>query len=154
MAITPDEYWRHDFEYEREEVLHRLEAQNELGQAALKSMMLANGGAIVALLTFIGNKGPVLSKLMIKIGFGCFGAGLFVCLLAYFFAYFSQAEAMYVAAFRVQNAQSQMYGRPGVEAPPKHEKRATAYLLTAIGLLLVSLLAFGFGSCFTLQALI
>lgn len=152
--IEHSEFWRHDFEYEREEVLHRLEAQNQLGQAALKSMMLVNGGAIIALLTFVGNKGTVANACAVKWGMGLFGAGLFFALFAYFGAYFSQADAMLTAAYRVRNAQSQMAGGEGVEPPPIHERRANVLLFSAVGCVLLSLLLFGAGAIATMNGIL
>jgi len=86
--MEPSDYWIHEFNYQREEVLHRLEVQNGLGQSALKSMMLVNGGAIISLLTFVGNKGGVVNVCALKISMGMFCAGLVCALAAYFGAYF------------------------------------------------------------------
>lgn len=148
------EYWRHEFDYQREEVLHRLEVQNELGQGALKSMMLTNGGAIIGLLTFVGNKGTVGDPDLLRWGLGCFGVGLFLGLLAYFGAYFSQAHFMDHACYKVVNAQSRMAGMEEVVVPPLHETRGMRWLYSSVLLLLGALIMFATGALVTLNAII
>ena len=148
------EYWRHEFDYQRAEVLHRSEVQNQLGQGALKSMMLVNGGAIIALLTFVGDKGKVADVLSLKIGMGCFGAGLFSGLLAYFAAYFSQADFMNHAAYLTVRAQAKMVGGEEIVPPKVHVKRGSILLFAAVGLLLTSLSAFALGSAASLNGIL
>ncbi|MGA1853018.1 hypothetical protein VH570_19480 [Sphingobium sp. HT1-2] len=152
--MDSSEFWKHEFDYQREEVLHRLEVQNQLGQGALKSMMLTNGGAIIAVLTFVGNKGAIVSTVALQWGLGLFGFGLFAGLLAYFGGYFSQSQFMNVACYRVINAQQQMAGGEPVEVPSSYEKIGSWLLYAAVALLFLSLLSFGGGAIATLKAIV
>ena len=152
--MEPSEYWRHEFESQRAESMHRSEVANTLGQSALKSMMLVNGGAILSLLTFVGNNGKVLSAFYLKVGMGLFGAGLFCALLAYFGAYFAQGDFMNVAAYRATDAQSKMINGDGIETPEIYEKRGTGLLWAAVALVMLSLLLFGGGVIASLSAII
>jgi hypothetical protein len=152
--MEPSEYWLQEFSYQREEVLHRLEVQSALGQAALKNMMLVNGASIVSLLTFVGNKGAVVDASALKTSMAMFGGGLFSALAAYFGAYFSQANFMNVAGYRVVNAQSQMAGGDQIPTPPIFEKRGTILLYGAVGFVLLALALFGAGAVFALNGIL
>lgn len=147
------EFWKLEFEHQRAEAQHRLEIQNQLGQGALKSMMLTNGGAIIAVLTFIGNKGGAANLGAIQLGMALFGIGLFAGLLAYFGAYFSQSEFMNVASYRMVNALHQFAGAEEVSTPPKHEVVGTRFLFFSIALLFMSLLCFAGGAVATLYGI-
>lgn len=144
-GMAAEDFWRHEFERQRDEMIHRLEVQNTLGQAALKSMMLANGGAIISLLTFIGNKAGVHDAHALKVAFGLFGAGLFSSLFAYTGAYFSQGMFMQHAGFRMVDAQSKMGGGQPVEVPEKFDRWGKRLLYSAIASVIFSLLFFGAG---------
>lgn len=136
------------------EFMHRLEAQNELGQAALKSMMLVNGGAIVGLLTFVGNKGTVANACALKMAMGMFGVGLFLGLLAYFGAYFSQAQFMFVLGHRIECEKSEMAGVEQKEVPSVYAQRGLWCLWLAIISLFGSLLCFGAGALAALNGIL
>jgi hypothetical protein len=148
------EYWRLEAEYQARELIHRLEVQNQLGQAALRSMVLVNGGAIIGLLTFIGNTSSVVSAGHLKFGMVLFGIGLLLALLAHFGAYFSQAEFMNVAAHRALEAQARMVERDLAQPDRDHMRKGDVYLCSAIGALLLSLLAFGGGSWAALNGIL
>lgn len=148
------EFWLHEFDYQRAEMLHRLEVQNELGQGALKSMMLVNGGAIIALLTFLGNKQATFDHGAVQCAMWFYGSGLFFCLLAYFGAYFSQANFMQTAGYRVVNAQSRMANDVGTEVPEKYAADGMKCLYAAIASLFFSLVLFGGGSAFAIKGIL
>lgn len=148
------EYWQTEQDHQHEDVMHRLEMQGALGQGALKSMMLANGGAIISLLTFIGNKAALVDASSVRISMVLFGAGLFAGLFSYFGAYFSQADFMMVSTYRRDHAHEMTAGRPGVVTPPVHAKRGNICLWISICMLLLSLVLFGLGSAFALNGII
>tara|TARA_R110001606_G_scaffold264379_1_gene413046 strand:+ start:621 stop:944 length:324 start_codon:yes stop_codon:yes gene_type:complete len=63
----------------------------EFALVGLRSLFIVNGGALIALLTFIGNIDlESRSLLSLQWSFLGFGAGLFFALVATFFSYFSQ----------------------------------------------------------------
>lgn len=53
---------RHDYEDFKAETAERLKLQAEMAHAALKGLTLANGGAIVALFTFLGNSRSAVDR--------------------------------------------------------------------------------------------
>lgn len=136
------------------EMMHRMEVQNQLGQSALKSMMLVNGGAIIALLTFIGNEAHIANASYLKCGLSMFGAGLFLSLLAYFAAYLGQADFMNVAGIRMVDMRAQSMEVDSEETPEIFEKRGMKLLWAAIGLLFGSLLLFGLGAVASINGIL
>ncbi|WP_068091060.1 hypothetical protein [Novosphingobium rosa] len=149
----PD-YWASDFDQQSKEVMYRMDVQSQLGLSALKSMILVNGGSIIGLLTFVGNKGHVADSSFLKCGVGLFGLGLFLALIAHFFAYFSQAEFMMTTYYRLKNAQSRMIEAGGIEEPQKHTVQGTRTLWGAIVTLFLSLGCFGCGVLMTLNGIL
>lgn len=72
----------------------RLKYANEYAQAALKGLFLANGAAIVALLTFIGNKEAHFGARGIWWAFFWFSLGLASVIATNVLGYISQASYM------------------------------------------------------------
>ncbi|MBW4936170.1 hypothetical protein [Marinobacter sp. F4206] len=64
-----------------------------MAELALKSAILVNGGACIALLTFIGNVSSSGSKLIV-FGLFAFASGVFLDAVATFLAYLTQNEFM------------------------------------------------------------
>jgi len=73
-----------DYETYKAEEAQRLGFQHDFAQAALKSAVLVNGGAIVALFTFLGNEKVVVHPDLLFWSFGSFAAALGSGLAAYF----------------------------------------------------------------------
>ncbi|MGE3690593.1 MAG: hypothetical protein AB7F98_04355 [Novosphingobium sp.] len=92
------------------EVGDRLRFQIEYVQSALKNLHLVNGGAIVALLTLIGNAKIPFDKRAIWWAFFWFASGLIFALSAYAGAYFSQSYYMEATAKQAWNAQAKAHG--------------------------------------------
>ena len=84
----------------------RHEAAVGYAQAALKSLVLVNGGAILSLLTFIGNANSNVDKPLISYAFACFGLGLFSALIAHGAAYWAQEGYLNAAVARAENRES------------------------------------------------
>ena len=88
----------------------RLRFQTEFSQSALKNLHLVNGGAIIALLTFIGNSSATFGERSMWWAFFWFASGLGSSLIAYFGAYFSQVAFMEVSLKLAWNAQRRSVG--------------------------------------------
>lgn len=64
-----------------------------MAELALKSAILINGGACIALLTFIGNSSGLANQIIV-FGLFAFASGVFLGALATFFGYLAQNEFM------------------------------------------------------------
>ncbi len=80
--------------YLRRESDDRLRYGHEYGQAGLKGLFLANGGAIIALLTFVGNATSHVDPRGMFWAFVWLSLGLISCLISYFFQYITQDHIM------------------------------------------------------------
>ncbi|UZW54065.1 hypothetical protein NUH86_11015 [Sphingobium sp. JS3065] len=85
-----------DLKAAREEVVERLRNQMLFAEKALAALLLANGGALIGLFTFIGNVvGKADAPLKFSTGhlwggFACFSLGVALVLITHLFAFFSQ----------------------------------------------------------------
>jgi len=126
----------------------------------LKSLLLANGGALVALLTFLGNvQGFPSARVAIWWAFALFVAGLFLALISVVFAYFAQssvsfqtnagAEGMF---FHECRGQERLKDENFKDAA-SHHGVGNAMRTVAIVSAFLSAIAFAAGSGFGLAAL-
>ncbi|XUU61000.1 hypothetical protein ACRAQ6_01655 [Erythrobacter sp. HA6-11] len=79
----------------------RHQAAVEYAQSAVKSLILVNGGALIALLTFIGNSDVEAGPRGMFWSFVWLGLGLASALFALFPSYVSQSNYMYAARDRL-----------------------------------------------------
>ena len=85
-----------DYSGARADAAERVKIQTSIADATMKALLLANGGAMVALFTFVGNLVAKSSKAVpfdpsrLWTGFFCFVAGLVAALLVHAFAFLSQ----------------------------------------------------------------
>lgn len=83
-----------DYENLKQEAVDRLKFQVEYSQGIMRALTLVNGGAIVALFTFIGSLGAdgavTYQPVWIWWAFAAFAAGLTLSILSGFGAFFSQ----------------------------------------------------------------
>jgi hypothetical protein len=70
----------------------RLKYQMELAHGVLRNLLLVNGGAIVALFTFIGDTDRAYEPRGIWWAFTCFAAALVATLVASILGYFPQGS--------------------------------------------------------------
>jgi hypothetical protein len=84
-----------------EEISYRLGARLTLAHSAIKSLLYTNGGAIIALLTFLGNGEKFHDPALIKISIYCFVAGLFIGLFTHFGAFHSQDSFISASELRI-----------------------------------------------------
>ena len=81
-----------------DDMAERVKIQASIADRALQSLMLANGGALVALFTLVGKAGAVhFDVRRLKIAFACFVAGLIMALIAHLFAFLSQDRFLHSA---------------------------------------------------------
>lgn len=147
--MDDSEFWRHEYAFRCEDVAVRVKYQHEFSIAALKSLMLANGGAIIALLTFIGNGKSHLEPGALRWAMLFYGAGLVLGLFTYFGAYMSQGEFVSAASYQMVTAQERMRGNMPDESwraeADRRMKVGTRYIALAVGLAILSLILFGVG---------
>lgn len=80
--------------YWREDAIRRVESLSQFAQALWKSLMLVNGGAIVAILTFIGNTKITVDPASIWWAMACFVVGLAATMFSTLAAYICQSGYM------------------------------------------------------------
>ncbi|MFP5435503.1 MAG: hypothetical protein ACLGIM_20660 [Alphaproteobacteria bacterium] len=145
---------RQDHEEKQNEIAERLRFQTEFAQAALKSLMLVNGGAILAILTFLGNSKARYSVFPIKLAFVCFIAGIVLVLFAYICAYFSQGHFMNVNVYERSNVQHRMAGLVSPNDSSRFLTVGNRFLYGAIGSAVGSCISFGCGAFSALNGII
>lgn len=143
-----------DYDAYTSEGADRLRFQTEFSQAALKNLLLVNGGALLALLTVIGNSDVSFDKRGMWWAFAWFGSGLICSLAAYFGAYFSQGSFMDVAISQAWNAQSRSHGLEPSYDIKKSMHSGNIYLWFGIGAAVLSLVSFILGAFVALNAIL
>ena len=139
--------------------LKRLESDNRLeytvqyAQAGMKSLFLANGGAIIALITLVGNSSADVGPNGLFWAFVWFGFGLGSCLSAYFFGANSQDHLMNAAFNEALEAVAKANNTGESFAAKNWETKATISLHIAGGLAILSLILFLAGSFTALFAI-
>jgi hypothetical protein len=131
-------------------VADRLKFQVDFAQAALKNLTLVNGGAIVALFTFLGHDGERLNLRLLWWSFASFSLGLIFVLAAFLAAFYSQLFFMNTSQYQMWNSQLEIVGRN-----PEHDfiaefKKGNCALIVAIALAVLSLIVFVVGAGFAL----
>lgn len=142
-----------DYRADIQEAAERLKYQVEFAQATLKNLHLVNGGAILALLTFLGNTGFEFNYRSIWWAFVWFGLGLAASLAAYFGAFFSQVHFMNVTIAQAWNAQSHARGGKATNAFERDFKLGNRFMYFGIGAAVASLMLFMVGSFVALSGL-
>jgi hypothetical protein len=113
--MTPDqqriEVARLDHAEHLQEISERRGYQMQLALSALRGLALANGGAIVALFTFIGNVGLASgSSALLWGGFAVFAVGLSASIAATIFGFFAQGYYGFSTQHQIWNEQRMMFG--------------------------------------------
>ncbi|MDP9421639.1 MAG: hypothetical protein M3Q19_02180 [Pseudomonadota bacterium] len=145
---------RMDFEASRDQAADRLRFQHEIGMAAVKSIMFANGGAILALLTFIGNRQGTYDKADLKIAFQSFSIGMLCTLAAYIAGYFSQGQLSNFDTTNSWNYQLDMKGEKRAHDGKWEGNLGTWFLAAGIGLVLGGLAFFAHGAFAALEGVL
>jgi hypothetical protein len=113
-----------DYERYKEDAAQRLQFQHDFAQTSLQSSVLVNGGAIVALFTFLGHDKAVISADALAWSFGWFVAALACGLLAHLGAFLSQAFYMQVAEYDAVAARNAMGKLTNIAGHDEGEARA------------------------------
>jgi len=166
-VMTPDELARLAAENHtaaRAEATERLKFQNGIADAAMKALMLANGGAMVALFTFIGNLMAKASNGKIPfdtqglwVAFACFVGGLVAALLCHICAFLSQDRFFNQAmreAWRQQEAAIRKQPTEISALELRLFRQGMVIYLAGILLSVVSLVAFAVGCGFALSGVL
>ncbi len=143
-----------DYKAYLEEAGERLRFQTEFSQSALKNLTFVNGGAIIALFTFIGNDNAQFDANYLRWSFAAFLIGLFLSLFSYIGAYFSQGMFMHVTIIQAWNSQLRMHGFDEKYDFKKEIKLGNVNLYLAIMLAVGSLIGFGVGSYCALEGVL
>lgn len=142
-----------DYKLNAQEGMERLKYQVEYSQAALRNLQLVNGGAMIALLTFIGNVDGAIHTNSVFWSFVWFSIGLTTSLTSYLGAYFSQSSFMNVAFSQAWEAQHRAKGSATTYPFDKHMKRGNIALAIAIGLAIASMACFVIGAFVAIEGL-
>lgn len=163
----PPEAWAKiaegDLAAARADAAERVKAQLTIADAAIKALMLANGGAMIALFTFIGNpvaRSPAALPFntgRLWVAFACFVVGLTAALLCYVCAFVSQDrfynQAM-VEAWRQQGA----WPRGAATMPDDRERglnrQGVRAYAAGLMLALIGIAAFMIGCGFALSGVL
>lgn len=135
-----------DYEFWHGEVAQRLSFQNDLGHAVLKSLVLVNGGAIIALFTFIAAAGAKFQALAVWWSFAWFVIGLVAAITTHFFGYFAQGSFMGMATMERAEAQRRMTGLPKGPGSDDYEKSGHRWFVMSIFSCGASLACFAIGA--------
>lgn len=129
---------RRDYEGYKAEAVQRLQFQHDFAQSSLKAGVVVNGGAIVALFTFLGHDKAVLAPDVMRATFGWFVAALVASLTAYLATYFSQAFYMQVAEFQAVRSRGAMAGMDETPANESGERRYRKLGNVALGIAIIA----------------
>ncbi|USA40213.1 hypothetical protein NCF86_03390 [Pelagerythrobacter marinus] len=132
----------------------RVRFQHEFSLAGFRSLILINGGAIIALLTYAGNALDRQDATQLQSAFLWYVAGLVTTTAAYVFAYFSQGAYMAVTYTEAMQ-QLGLHGTGAEEKRKSERQERYGGVFISIGVLLVvaSLLSFVMGSISAMNAL-
>lgn len=148
---------RRDYEgYKRDEE-QRVQFQHDFAQSALKAGVIVNGGAIVALFTFLGHDKAVISGEWLWWAFFAFAVGLACSLFAYVGAFMSQSDLMNLSAHQASASRNAMGLLPEnpeqAKTEDKYRKRGERFVWLSVALAVVSLIGFVGGAGFALAGL-
>jgi hypothetical protein len=135
------------------EAEYRGESANLYAQAGLRNLMLINGGAIISLLTFLGNTRGLYDAASLRTAMIAYVAGLVAAVVAHLTAYISQNIALWHVHELIGAVQTSMLDEDS-EAISDKSKFVNLFILAGVLLSGVSLTAFGIGSWKTLDALL
>ncbi len=148
----------HEWQFERHAVdaRSRLDFADQFAHSGLKSLFFINGGAIVSLLTMIGNAHTTFNSRGVFWAFVWFSAGLSASLMANFGGYFCQNYFMLSSEHRAHQAKAQAlkfndaeFGKKGDDA----EKTGNLWIKFAIGSAALSFCLFVIGAFVALVAI-
>lgn len=137
-----------------DETADRLRYSVEYAQAGLKGLFLANGAAIVALLTFVGNTHRQVEAIALWWSFIWFALGLATVLAAYICAYVSQSEIMQAVFKQSRAAESAAFKTGQRFDPVSHEIAGERAVKAGLLLSIAALVFFVLGAFVALDAIV
>ena len=135
------------------EAERRLAYSVEYAQAGLKALFMSNGGAIIALLTFVGNGANVTEPNAIWWSFVWFSSGLAAVIAAYVIAYLSQSSIMVEAFVEARNADAAAFETGQSYKIGKWERAGNTLSWSAVVVTLLSFVSFVIGAFVALDAI-
>jgi hypothetical protein len=141
------------FEFLSRDAEKRLEYADNFAHAALKSLFLVNGAAIISLLTLIGNRNLDFDRRGIFWAFVWFSIGISGALLSYFCAYFCQNFYMRATATNAWKAKCDALGIENPIESDKDTKVGHYWIRGAISAAVLSFLLFLTGTFVALVAI-
>lgn len=138
----------------KQEFSDRLRIQEGLGTAGLKSLIIVNGGALIALFTFIGNvgaAGAIVDVNHVWRGFAFFVAALAAAIAAQVTAYFMQSKYGIATTYELWNAQSRIVGKPATYDHRAPHAAGNAFMILTAVLVVASFMLFCAGAGFSLS---
>lgn len=120
----------------------------------LRSLIFVNGGALVGLVTFIGNFGAAEDNSGVILGFTLFVFGLFFAFLAVLLSYLAQQHFFWSEAHECDREAREMFGLDATEVRTElvgEWKVGTRYQSSAIVMALLSAIVFVIGALTALQ---
>ncbi len=131
----------------------RLRYSVEYAQAGIKSLFLANGGGILALLTFAGNAPKIAEPIALFWSFIWFGLGSAFALVIYIAGYLSQAHVMQSDYMRSRQATADALGVAREYDPTETDRRSVAAEKIGMVCAVLSLCLFVLGALVGLDAI-
>lgn len=142
-----------DFNVYFDDASARLGHAVSLGQGTVRSLFLVNGGAIIALLTLVGNASATVENRALFYAFVWFGVGLFLALLASLAFPLSQMFYMQSSNTEGWKAQAEKHGQEYPESGDRDDVRGEILLTSTIVLAFLSIVFFIIGSFVALDAI-
>lgn len=143
-----------DYENFKVEYLDRLRYQVEFAQSSLRGMMLVNGGALIALFTFIASSDAKFDPTPIWWSFAAFSIGLAATVFAKMAAFFSMGDYLISTQYQMWNRQSLITGASDAWDGDSPWKRAQRWQLAAVGGITVGFVGFVAGSILALAGVL
>ena len=137
-----------------EEASQRLRFQIEFAQAAIRNLLLVNGGAVLALLTALGNSVMHPEPRGLWWSFFWFALGLSAALAAYFAAFYSQLYFYNSSLSEAWNAQQVAHELPETHNPLPDFQKGNRALVGGVVTAIISLSSFVIGAFVALGALV
>lgn len=144
---------RQDYEAQSAEALARIQYQVDYSKTLLNGLMIGNGGAILAILTFIGNTGSKVEPSRMMWAFSLYAAGLACVFIAYAGAFFSQFFYYSASQNQAWLAQAEALGAKRDVTIDKDVSRGNKAMICGVSAAILSLTAFIAGSVSALRAL-
>ena len=144
---------REDFEVYFDDARARLGHAVTLAQGAIRSLVLVSGGAILSLLTLVGNSSVEVEKVALYWAFFWFGGALVTGLLSSILAAVSQINYMMSSTEEGWKAQAESYGKAYPNDGTNDDRLGDRATLFALSSAIFSLILFIVGSFVALGAI-